>query len=446
MQIAVIGTGYVGLVSGAGFADFGHAVTCVDRDASRIASLRGGVVPFFEPGLDHLVASNVRRERLTFTTSVADAVARAKLVVIAVGTPSGRDGRADISLVLEAAREIGAALAGFTVVVVKSTVPVGTTEQVRDAIAAVTSQPFAVASNPEFLKEGDAVHDFLRPARIVIGTDDPRALELLRELYTGITRISDRVHATSIRSAELTKYAANAMLATRISLMNELAQLCDAVGADIEDVRKGIGSDPRIGGKFLFAGAGFGGSCLPKDLRALRQIGADAGVRLAVVDAVERVNERQKHVLADLVCAHFGGSLADRRVAVWGLSFKPATDDIRESPALALIGRLREAGAHVTAYDPAAMDNARAALGDAIDLARDAYEAVRDADALVLVTEWHELRHPDYARLAAVMRGRALFDGRNVWSPAEARRAGFSYRGIGRADEVRAMVAAACGS
>ena len=400
MKIAVIGTGYVGLVTGAGFSDFGVDVTCVDVDAARIETLRRGEIPFYEPGLADLVSRNARLGRLRFSTSTAEAVAGAQIAFIAVGTPSAADGSADLSYVLEAARQIGRALTGFTVVITKSTVPVGTADQVREAVASVAKHPFAIASNPEFLKEGDAVNDFLKPARVIVGAEDPRAIELVRDLYRGIMRTGDRVQVMDIRSAELTKYAANAMLATRISFMNELAQLCDAVGADIEAVRKGIGSDPRIGAKFLFAGAGFGGSCFPKDLRALRHTGAEAGVPLTVVDAALRANERQKRVLGERVIAHFGGSLAGKRVAVWGLAFKPETDDIRESPALTL--------------------------------APDAYAAATGADALVLVTEWHELRHPDYAKLRAAMRGAALFDGRNVWSPDEARAAGFAYAGIGR--------------
>jgi UDPglucose 6-dehydrogenase len=432
MKIAVIGTGYVGLVTGAGFSDFGHEVTCVDIDRARIEALRRSEIPIHEPGLPELVQRNARIGRLRFTTSIADAVPGAQLALIAVGTPSRSDGAADLSFVLDAARQIGAALSGFIVVVTKSTVPVGTADQVRAAVAEAAKHPFAVASNPEFLKEGDAVNDFLKPARVIIGADDPRAIETLRSAYAGIMRTGERFQVMDIRSAELAKYAANAMLATRISFMNELARLAEVVGADIESVRKAIGSDPRIGAKFLFAGAGFGGSCFPKDLRALLHTGREHDVPLSVVDAVERANERQKRVLGERVIAHFDGRLDGKRVAVWGLAFKPETDDIRESPALTLIEQLRGAGATVVGYDPAAEANVRAQLGDAIELAADPYAAAHGADALVLVTEWHELRHPDLERLAAAMRGRALFDGRNVWSPADARAAGFTYHGIGR--------------
>lgn len=432
MKIAVIGTGYVGLVAGAGFSDFGHEVTCVDIDPARIAGLNRGEMPIHEPGLQELVHRNAKLGRLTFTTSIAEAVPGAGLCVIAVGTPSAADGSADLTYVIEAARQIGAALTGYAVIVTKSTVPVGTADKVREAIASTTQQPFSVASNPEFLKEGDAVNDFLRPARVIIGTDDDRATAVLRDAYAGVMRTGERIQVMDIRSAELTKYAANAMLATRISFMNELARLAEVVGADIEAIRKGIGSDPRIGNKFLFAGAGFGGSCFPKDLRALIHTARGLDVPLNVVDAVERANERQKRVLGERVLAHFGGKLAGKRIGIWGLAFKPETDDIRESPALTLIEQLRGAGAQLVGYDPAAAANIREQLGDEIELVGEPYAAAEQVDALVLVTEWHELRHPDLGKLAARMRGKVVFDGRNVWAPDEVRRAGFTYYGIGR--------------
>jgi len=432
MKIAVIGTGYVGLVTGAGFAQFGHDVTCVDIDTARIACLERGELPFHEPGLDGLVRRNRALGRLGFTTRTAHAVSGAQAVFIAVGTPSLPSGAADLTYVLKAAREIAQSIDGFTVVVTKSTVPVGTTDRVRETIAENTTRDFAVASNPEFLKEGDAVNDFLKPARVVIGADDPRAIALLRELYRGMLRISDRILAMDIRSSELTKYAANAMLASRISFMNELARLAEAVGADIEMIRLGIGTDPRIGSKFLFAGCGFGGSCFGKDLRALIHTGREHDVQLTIVDAVEQANARQQRALGRKVIAHFGGRLHGRKVAVWGLAFKPETDDIREAPSLALIEQLCDARAKVVAYDPAAMPNVRAVLGDRIELAPDAYAAAAEADALVLVTEWRELRQPDLAKLWGLMRTPVLFDGRNVWPPDEVRRAGFVYQGIGR--------------
>ena len=431
MNIAVVGTGYVGLVTGTGFSDFGHDVTCVDIDPKRVETLRQGEVPFYEPGLHDLIKRNVKLGRLHFTTSTAEAVANAEIVFIAVGTPSADDGSADLSYVVEAAKQIGAAITGFTVVVTKSTVPVGTADKVRAAVASTAKHPFAVASNPEFLKEGDAVNDFLKPARVVVGADDPKAVELLRELYRGVLRTNDRIQVMDIKSAELTKYAANCMLAVRISFMNELARLCEVVGADIEHVRKGIGSDPRIGPKFLFAGAGFGGSCFPKDLRALIHTARSVDVSVSVIDAAERANERQKRIVGERVIAHFGGSLAGKRIAIWGLAFKPETDDIRESPALVLAEQLRAAGATVVGYDPAAMENV-AATGAQIELAKDAYTAAANADALVLITEWHELRDPDLERLKKTMRTPALFDGRNVWNGADARANGFSYYGIGR--------------
>jgi UDPglucose 6-dehydrogenase len=432
MKIAVIGTGYVGLVTGAGFSDFGHDVTCVDIDEQRIEGLRRGEMPFHEPGLPDLVRRNLQLGRLHFTTKTAEAVANAQVAIIAVGTPSDDEGRADLSYVLQAARDIGDALTGYTVVVTKSTVPVGTSDKVRAAVASTAKHPFAVASNPEFLKQGDAVNDFLKPARVIVGADDAASAELLRDLYRGMLRTNDRIQVMDIRSAELAKYAANCMLAVRISFMNELARLCDVVGADVESIRKAIGSDPRIGNKFLFAGCGFGGSCFPKDLRALIHMGRDSDIDLSIITATERANERQKRVLGDRLLAHFGGNLKGKRIGIWGLSFKPETDDIREAPALVLLDQLRSAGAMVAGYDPEAMPNVRKAVGNAISLETDAYAVAKDADALVLVTEWHELRDPDFARLAGLMRARVLVDGRNVWSGSAARAAGFTYYGIGR--------------
>jgi UDPglucose 6-dehydrogenase len=430
MKLAVIGTGYVGLVTGAGFADFGNDVTCVDIDAARIAQLERGEIPFYEPGLAELVARNRAQGRLRFTTSTQDAVPRSEIVFIAVGTPSDATGNADLAYVIEAARQIGRAIDGYTVVVTKSTVPVGTADKVRAAIAGETTQPFSVASNPEFLKEGDAVNDFLKPSRVVVGADDPQALDVLRKLYTGFLRTSDRIQTMTVRSAELTKYAANAMLATRISFMNELALLAEKVGADIDRVRVAIGADPRIGPKFLFPGVGFGGSCFGKDLRALIRTGREFETDLSVVTAVDAANERQKRLVGERVLAHLGQP-SGRRVALWGLAFKPETDDIREAPALTMIEQLAGSGVEVRGYDPVAMPNiARAQLP--IALVEDPYAAAEGADALVLVTEWHQLRHPDYARLRAVMRDPVLFDGRNVWNPDEARAAGFRYFGIGR--------------
>jgi UDPglucose 6-dehydrogenase len=434
MRITIVGTGYVGLVTGAGFAEFGHHVTCVDVDAKRIEMLRRGEMPFHEPGLPELVRRNAMHGRLVFSTNLADAVPGSAAVFIAVGTPSRDDGSADLAYVLEAARAIGRALDGYAVIVTKSTVPVGTADKVRAAVAAETKHHFAVASNPEFLKEGDAVNDFLKPARVIVGADEPKAVELLRDLYRGIMRTTDRIQVMSVKSAELAKYAANAMLATRISFMNELAAVCEAVGADIESIRKGIGSDPRIGPKFLFAGAGYGGSCFGKDLRALAHLGRELDVPLQVVNAVDRANERQKKLLGERVVKHFNGQLSTKRIAIWGLAFKPETDDIREAPALSLIEQLLAAGATVIGYDPVAGPNVKAMFGDRIEIAADPYAAAQGVDALVLVTEWHELRQPDLDRLATTMRQKVLVDGRNVWPREDARAAGFTYYGIGRPD------------
>jgi UDPglucose 6-dehydrogenase len=433
VKIAVIGTGYVGLVAGAGFADFGNDVTCVDIDAERIALLQAGRVPFHEPGLVDLVQRNAGQGRLQFTTSIAEAMPGTDVVVLAIGTPQQAEGDgADLRALFAAARDVGKALTDWAVVVIKSTVPVGTAYRVRDEIAAVTKQRFAVASNPEFLKEGDAVNDFMKPARIILGTDDDRATRVLEDLYAPFVRTSDRIHLMDIPSAELAKYAANGLLATRISFMNELAILAERLGADIEAVRAGVGADPRIGNKFLFAGVGFGGSCFPKDLRALRQTARDAGIALSVVDAVDLANERQKRVMGERIAAHFAGDLSGKKVAVWGLAFKPETDDIREAPALVLIDQLLRGGARISVYDPVAADNVAAVLGDAVERAPDMYQAAAGADALALVTEWKMFRRPNFRRLRDTMRGPALFDGRNVWNPRAVRELGFSYYGIGR--------------
>jgi UDPglucose 6-dehydrogenase len=433
MKLCVIGTGYVGLVAGAGFADFGNDVTCVDVDAGKIARLQAGEIPIFEPGLEELVHHNVKEGRLRFTTDLAQSAAAAECVILAVGTPPGADGSADLSFLFQAADDVARVMRHFTVIITKSTVPVGTGDALRARIARLTDVAFAVVSNPEFLKEGDAVNDFMKPDRIIIGTDDERARSLLRHLYAPFVRTNDRVQMMDLRSAELTKYAANAFLATRISFMNEMANLCERLGADVEHVRRGIGSDPRIGAKFLFPGVGFGGSCFPKDLRALLATAREAGTDIAVVDAAHRVNEKQKGVLADKIASHFGGgSLRGRTIAIWGLAFKPRTDDVREAPALTLIDRLLERGARIVAHDPVANEMVRQRLGDRIGYAQGAYEALQGADALALVTEWHEFRRPDFARMKGLMAQPVLFDGRNVWDPEELRALGFTYYGIGR--------------
>jgi UDPglucose 6-dehydrogenase len=432
MKIAVIGTGYVGLVTGTCFAESGHAVTCVDLDPAKIELLRGGGIPIYEPGLEELVRRNAREGRLAFTTDYAQAVPGAEVVFIAVGTPPGESGEADLSYVLAAAESAGRALTGYGVIVNKSTVPVGSADKVREAVARVTSQPFDVVSNPEFLKEGAAVDDFMRPDRVVVGVESERARAVMADLYAPFVRAEQPVLFMDLRSAELTKYAANAMLATRISFMNEVATLCDRLGADVDAVRRGVGSDRRIGHPFLHPGAGFGGSCFPKDVRALITMGRNLGLDFDLMRAIERVNERQKRSLVEKALKHFGGSLAGKTVGVWGLAFKPKTDDMREAPALTVIEGLLGNGARVKAHDPVAREVAARLFRGTVELVEEPYAAAEGADALFLVTEWNEFRQPDWARLRALMKGTALFDGRNVWDAAKARAAGFTYHGIGR--------------
>jgi UDPglucose 6-dehydrogenase len=432
MKICVIGTGYVGLVAGAGFSDMGNDVVCCDVDRAKIDGLNHGVMPIYEPGLDKLVANNAAEGRLTFTTDIASGVAGAEVVLLAVGTPPGPDGSADLSYIFKAAEQVADALTGWAVIVTKSTVPVGTGDKIEAIIRKRTKHEFAVASNPEFLKEGDAVNDFMKPDRVVVGAEDRRAIETLRALYASFTRTSDRMLVMDRRSAELTKYAANSMLATRISFMNDLANLCELLGADIELVRRGMGSDNRIGPKFLYAGPGFGGSCFPKDLRAAISTGREAGYKLEILDAVVAVNERQKRRLGEKVLAHFGRDLKGKRIAIWGLAFKPGTDDIREAPALVLVEQLLEAGATVCGTDPVAMDAVRKSIGDRIKYEENNYDCAKGADGLALVTEWHEFRRPSFERLKSLMRQPVVFDGRNVWNPTELRAAGFTYYGMGR--------------
>jgi len=440
MKITVIGTGYVGLVSGACFADLGNDVLCLDIDERKVAHLNAGGIPIHEPGLEAVVRRNVDAGRLSFTTDPRQAAAFGRVQFLAVGTPPGEDGAADLQYVIAAARSIGRHLDGYCVIVDKSTVPVGTADLVREAIAEElalrgVSHPFSVVSNPEFLKEGAAVEDFMRPDRVVLGVDDERALRLMRELYAPVQRNHERLIVMDVRSAELTKYAANAMLATRISFMNELANLAERLGADIEMVRKGIGSDSRIGYHFLYPGAGFGGSCFPKDVQALRRTAGQHGMELAILEAVHEVNERQKQVLVDKVVARFGTSLAGRRFALWGLAFKPNTDDMREAPSLVVIEALLARGATVNAYDPVAMDVARDLLGErpGVALCASARAALTDCDALLIVTEWKEFRSPDFDAIQATLRQPVIFDGRNMYDPAMVADAGIEYYPIGRA-------------
>jgi len=435
----MIGTGYVGLVTGTCFAEVGNDVMCLDVDAGKIETLNRGGVPIHEPGLQDMIRRNVAAGRLRFSTDIDAAVSHGTLQFIAVGTPPDEDGSADMQYVIAAARNIGARMVEFKVIVDKSTVPVGTANRVRETVAAELARrgidlPFAVASNPEFLKEGAAVEDFMRPDRVVIGSDDERAIGLLRAVYSPFQRNHERLLVMDVRSAELTKYAANAMLATRISFMNELANLADVLGADIEHVRRGIGSDPRIGYRFLYPGAGYGGSCFPKDVKALQATAANHGRPLMILAAVESVNDMQKERLLEKITQRLGGDLAGKTIAVWGLAFKANTDDMREAPSQTVIRGLLDRGASVMAYDPVAMDEARRVFGT---LARLAYAdspmgAVAGADAMVVVTEWQEFRSPDFSELKRALRQPLLFDGRNLFDPKEVRAAGLEYFGIGR--------------
>ena len=439
MNVTVIGTGYVGLVAGACLADAGNSVFCLDLDAAKVERLNGGGLPIFEPGLEPIVRRNREARRLVFSTDVAASVAHGELQLVAVGTPPDEDGSADLQHVLAAARAIGRHMDGYRVVATKSTVPVGTADKVRAAIDEELARrgarhAFSVVSNPEFLKEGAAVEDFMRPDRVIVGADDARATELLRELYAPFQRNRERILTMSVRSAELTKYAANAMLATRISFMNELANLAERLGADIEEVRQGIGADARIGYHFLYAGAGYGGSCFPKDVSALRRTAGEAGHPLRLLEAVHEVNETQKRVLGRKIRARFGESLAGRRFALWGLAFKPNTDDLREAASRVLIADLLAAGAEVRAYDPVAGESAaRLYAGEPrVRIAASAIEALEGCDALAIVTEWREFRSPDYAAMKATLASPVIFDGRNLYDPAVVKAHGFEYYPIGR--------------
>ncbi len=443
MKLSVIGTGYVGLISGACFAEMGNAVTCVDRDADRIRRLKQGILPLYEPGLDAIVARNAQHGRLRFTTSLPDAMADATVHFIAVGTPPREDGSADLQHVLAVAGEIGKHLKRSGVVVNKSTVPVGTAEQVNAAIALELHRrsvklAYEVVSNPEFLKEGDAIGDFMRPDRIIIGCESEKARQLLRNLYKPFMRSRERILFMGVREAEMTKYAANAMLATKISFMNEIAGVCDRLGVDVEAVRNGIGSDSRIGYSFIYPGAGYGGSCFPKDVKAIIHMAEREGLDAQLLKAVEARNDAQKHELFRLITARFGTSLKGLTLGVWGLAFKPGTDDLREAPSKVLLEALIGAGATVKAYDPVAMGAARRELPaawfehDQLVLAEHQYDALRGADALALVTEWKPFCYPDFDLMKRIMKTAVIFDGRNQYDPKYLRQAGFEYKGIGR--------------
>src|SRR5687767_8520902 len=431
MKIAVVGSGYVGLVAGACLAENGNDVVCVDKDPAKVRLLQRGKIPIYEPGLEELVRRNRAEKRLTFTTALDRGVRNSQIIFIAVGTPTGEDGSADLQHVLGVARDIARTMNGYRVIVNKSTVPVGTAARVRDIVRRETTHPFSVVSNPEFLKQGAAIDDFLKPDRVVIGAEDPRGAELMTELYSPFTRTGAPIMLMDCASAELCKYAANAMLATRISFMNEVANVCEAVGANVDQVRRAVASDRRIGPSFLFPGVGYGGSCFPKDVKAMLQFAATRSYDFKILQAVESVNDRQKLRLLEKLNTHFG-SLKGKRIAVWGLAFKPRTDDMREAPSVPLIKGLLAAAATVQAYDPEAMKVAKTIFGSDITFANNSYAALTGADALVIVTEWNEFREPDHARMRKLMRGPIIFDGRNIYSPDQIRSHGFTYYSMGR--------------
>ena len=431
MRIAVVGSGYVGLVAGACFAENGNEVVCIDKDPGKIRQLQRGQIPIYEPGLEEMVRRNKAEKRLTFTTNLARGVRASEIIFIAVGTPTGEDGSADLQHVLGVARDIARAMNGYKVIVNKSTVPVGTAAQVREVVRRETTHPFSVVSNPEFLKQGAAIDDFMKPDRVVIGAEDPRAAELMQELYAPFTRTGAPIMLMDCASAELCKYAANAMLATRISFMNEVANVCESMGADVDQVRRAVAADRRIGAAFLFPGVGYGGSCFPKDVKAMLRFAAQQNYDFQILKAVEAVNERQKLRLLGKMQKHFG-SLKGKRIAVWGLAFKPRTDDMREAPSVPLITALVKEGASVSAYDPEAMKVARGIFGSRITYADNSYAALTGADALAIVTEWNEFREPDFARMRKLLRGAVVFDGRNIYKPEHMRSHGFTYYSMGR--------------
>ena len=437
MKIAVVGTGYVGLVTGTCFAESGVTVTCIDNNKVKIRQLINGTVPFFEPGLEDILKRNTRKDRLFFSSSIAKGIEGAEVIFIAVGTPPGEDGSADLRHVLDVAEEIGASLKNYSVIATKSTVPVGTAEKIRNTIQNQLKKrrsdvTFDMASNPEFLKEGAAVEDFLKPERIIVGIDNENTGETMKRLYMPFVLNNHPILFMDIPSAEITKYTANAMLATRISFINEIANLCDLLGADISHVRKGIGSDSRIGNKFLYPGTGYGGSCFPKDVKAIIKTAHDLGYELNVIKAVEKANEYQKNVIFNKIIKHFRNRIRNRIFGIWGLSFKPKTDDVRQSSSIHLIEKLLNEGAVVRAYDPAAIAETRKQIGNAIIYADNPYDALKDADAMVLMTEWSEFHLPDFNRMTEIMKGKVIFDGRNIYDPALIRKMGFVYYGIGR--------------
>ncbi len=443
MKISLIGTGYVGLVTGTCLAESGNDVICMDINKKKIEQLNNGIVPIYEPGLEELIKRNVAHGRLSFTADMSRAVCDSSVIFIAVGTPPGEDGSADLKYVLDAAEDIARNMNGYKVIVNKSTVPVGTADKVRSAVASRTRHKFDVVSNPEFLKEGSAIEDFMKPDRIVIGANSARAMQIMHDVYAPFVRKGDRTLIMDVRSAEMTKYASNAMLATKISFINEMANLCSSLGADIDNVRRGMGNDKRIGFEFLFPGVGYGGSCFPKDVKALVRTAKEHGFDAKVLKSVDAVNDRQKTLLVNMILGHFAsrgaknrqGStkpLAGKSIAVWGLSFKPRTDDMREAPSVVIINSLLRAGAAVKAHDPVAMDEARKIFKSRIELMPDNYETLRGADSLAVVTEWSEFRTPDFPKMKQLMKRPVIFDGRNIYNQEELRKSGFTYYGIGR--------------
>ena len=432
MEIAVIGTGYVGLVTGTCFAETGNNVTCVDIDAAKVERMKAGEVPIYEPMLDVFFERNQREGRLHFTTNLADAIEKAKIIFLALPTPPGEDGSADLSYILKVASQLGPMLKEYKVIVDKSTVPVGTCDLVKEAIGKEAKEQFDVVSNPEFLREGFAVEDFMKPDRVVVGTSSARAKDLMEELYKPFTRQGNPILFMDERSAELTKYAANAFLATKISFMNEIANFCERVGADVDAVRLGIGSDTRIGKRFLFPGIGYGGSCFPKDVQALAKSGVDAGYEFKILKSVMKVNERQKTSLLGPILEHFNHSLSNVKIAIWGLAFKPDTDDIREAPALYMIEHLLQAGATISAYDPEAMENVKKQKNYPIEFSNDQYSALKDADALLICTEWGVFRTPDFDKISSALKAKVIFDGRNLYDLDKMRKLGYYYKSVGR--------------
>ncbi|MFD3292521.1 UDP-glucose/GDP-mannose dehydrogenase family protein [Aquirufa sp. KTFRIE-69F] len=432
MKIAVVGTGYVGLVTGTCFAETGNQVTCVDINQEKVQQMQAGKIPIYEPGLDDLFQRNTQEGRLHFTTSLKEGIEGAKVIFLALPTPPGADGSADLKYILQVANDLGPILSDYTVIIDKSTVPVGTSDKVRAAIAKNATVEFDVVSNPEFLREGVAVEDFMKPDRVVIGTQSDRAKDLMSRLYAPLVRQGNPIIFMDERSAELTKYAANAFLATKITFMNEIANLCELVGANVDEVRKGIGTDSRIGKRFLFAGIGYGGSCFPKDVQALAKTSAENDYEFKILDSVMKVNENQKTKLIPHLAKHFKGDLAGKKIAMWGLAFKPYTDDIREAPALYNIDALLELGASVSAYDPEAMGHVKQLMGDKITFTKNPYEALEGADALLIVTEWPQFRTPDFDRMDSLLKNKVIFDGRNLYELNQMQELGYTYYSIGR--------------